>query len=280
MIKKPRIVTATQHETSNKRSSIQPANITSSQIHRHELPRKALHLSIGFLTLHLYSTNTQTISIHPLLLRLLIPIALTDLLRFSYAPFNTFYIRCLGPFMRESEAHEKWNGVIWYLLGTWTVMRWCPKDVACVAVCLLSWCDTAASTVGRTWGRKGPKVRQGKSVAGSAAALVVGIATSLVFWGWWAPRCMQLGYVDPHDVKSFAFRGVLSLPGVIRDVLGWTTEEASITGGLALVVMSTVAGVVACVSEATDVFGLDDNVTIPVLSGLGLWAFLRVFGGW
>jgi diacylglycerol kinase (CTP) len=239
-----------------------------------------LHLSIGFLTLHLYSTSTQTTSIHPLLLRLLLPIALTDLLRFSYAPFNTFYIRCLGPFMRESEAHDKWNGVIWYLLGTWTVMRFCPKDVAVVAVCLLSWCDTAASTVGRAYGKRtGWHLRRGKSVVGSAAALLVGIGTALVFWGWWAPRCMILGYVEGNDVRNFAFRGVLSLPGVLREALGWTLEQSSIGGRLALAVMSTVAGVVACASEATDVFGLDDNVTIPVLSGLALSGFLWVFGG-
>jgi len=43
-------------------------------------------------------------------------------------------------------------------------------------------------------------------------------------------------------------------------------------------IMSVAAGFIASASEAIDVFGWDDNLTIPVLSGAGLWAFLKVFG--
>ena len=46
-----------------------------------------------------------------------------------------------------------------------------------------------------------------------------------------------------------------------------------------MAIIGAVAGVVASVSEAVDLWGLDDNVTIPVLAGLGLTAFLKVFGG-
>ncbi|MCJ1430159.1 hypothetical protein MMC29_008075, partial [Sticta canariensis] len=158
-----------------------------SFIHRHEIPRKALHLSIGFFTLHLYSRGTSAASIHPWLLGALIPIASTDYLRHTFPRFNRFYIRVLGALMRESEV-EGWNGVIWYLLGAWTVLRFLPKDVGVMGVLLLSWCDTAASTVGRMYGRYTPRIRRGKSVAGSAAAAVVGILTAGMFWGWAVPR--------------------------------------------------------------------------------------------
>lgn len=50
------------------------------------------------------------------------------------------------------------------------------------------------------------------------------------------------------------------------------------TGWPALGIMSVWAGVVAAASEAVDLLGWDDNLTIPVLCGVGLWGFLKVFG--
>ena len=172
--------------------------------------------------------------------------------------------------MREAESHEKYNGVIWYLLGTWAVLRFSSKDIGVVSVLLLSWCDTAASTIGRLWGRYTPRIRQGKSLAGSLAACVVGIATALLFWGWVAPSCQMRGLVDDTGVNAFAFQSRLSLPGNFK--------ATTISGGLALGVMSLCAGLIASASEAVYVFGWDDNVTVPVLCGVGLWAFLKIFG--
>ncbi len=243
-----------------------------SFIHRHEIPRKVLHVSIGFFTLHLYARGTSPASIHPWLLRALIPIATTDFLRHRFPGVNQLYIRLLGALMRESEV-AGWNGVIWYLLGAWTVLRFLPKDVGVMGVLLLSWCDTAASTMGRLYGRYTPRVREGKSVAGSAAAAVVGMVTAGLFWGWAVPR-----YGWDED---FMFHGTLTLPAVIKEnVLGWTKTECqgTIGGGLALGVVSVYSGLVASVSEIVDIFGWDDNLTIPVLSGVGLWGFFACFG--
>lgn len=240
-----------------------------SFVHRHEIPRKALHVSIGFLTLGLYAAGYQTSRIHPVLLRLLVPIALTDVLRHHWPAFNNgIYIPAMGAFMRESEAHERYNGVIWYLVGTWAVLRFLPKDVGVLSVLLLSWCDTAASTCGRAWGRYTPMIRRGKSVAGSAAAFVVGVAASWFWWGWFAPRYERLGIADNTGPNTFAFRGELSRPG---------SGSGAITGFLALGVMSLWSGFVASASEAVDIYSWDDNVTIPMLAGIGLWAFLKVF---
>jgi len=239
-----------------------------SFIHRHEIPRKALHLSIGFFTLHLYTRGTSPASIHPWLLTALIPIASVDYARHTFPTFNRLYIRCLGALMRESEV-EGYNGVIWYLLGAWTVLRWLPKDVGCMAVLLLSWCDTAASTFGRLYGRYTPRIRRGKSVAGSAAAAVVGVLTAGMFYGWAVPR---FGYDE-----DFMFRGTLSLPDVIKRPLGLGAGEGIVGGWVALGVVSLWSGIIASASEVVDVFGWDDNVTIPVLSGLGLWGFFKVF---
>ncbi|KAK7700206.1 Diacylglycerol kinase [Botryosphaeria dothidea] len=248
-----------------------------SFIHRHEIPRKILHTSIGFLTLGLYASYAQPSQIHPVLLALFIPIFTTDIIRHRYPAVNRFYIRCLGALMRESEV-DGWNGVIWYLLGAWAALRFFPKDIGVMAVMLLSWCDTAASTAGRRWGRYTPQVRRGKSLAGSLAALLAGVATAAAFYGWIAPKVQsQNPTIDTGDF-AFAFQGQLGLPAAVKGYLGMGDEQGSIGGTLALGVMSFVAGVVASASEAIDLFGWDDNVTIPVLCGGGLWAFLKTFG--
>lgn len=243
-------------------------------IHKHEVPRKILHVSIGFLVYWLYVSGTQTSRVTPWLMGFLIPIATTDILRHTYASLNRFYVRCLGAFMRESE-YSGYNGVIWYLLGAWTVLYFFPKDVAVVSVMLLSWCDTAASTFGRAYGRYTPRIRKGKSLAGSLAAFLVGVVTAAWFWGWAAPRTPAF---PGDELHPFMFTGVLRLPTAAADLLGLSEEQATITGTVALGVMSLWSGLAAAGSEVIDLFGWDDNLTIPVLSGIGIWGFLKIFG--
>lgn len=169
--------------------------------------------------------------------------------------------------MRESEV-DGYNGVIWYLLGSWTVLRFFPKDVSVMSVLLLSWCDTAASTFGRLYGRYTPRIRRGKSVAGSAAAAVVGAMTAAVFWGWAVPR---YGFDE-----GFMFHGELGLPEVVKQSIGGKDAQGAVGGWVALGIVSAWSGIIASASEVVDLFGWDDNVTIPVLSGLGLWGFFKV----
>ena len=226
------------------------------------------------MTLYLYCQGLQSYHIHPVLLTALIPVASADALRHRSDRFNRFYIRVLGPLMRESEV-DGWNGVIWYLLGAWAVLRFCPKDVGVMSILLLSWCDTAASTFGRLWGKYTPKVRKGKSLAGTIAAMLVGIGTAVLFWGYMAPTFGGPDY--DGGPYPFAFQGRLTLPEPARELLGWSVAQSTISGPIALGCMSVVAGLIACASEAVDLWGWDDNLTIPLLSGLGLWAFLKVF---
>ena len=177
--------------------------------------------------------------------------------------------------MRESEAHDRYNGVISYLAGAWFVMYFCKKDVAGISVILLSWCDTAASTFGRQFGRYTPRIRKGKSLAGSLAALVFGIAAAIIWWSIVAPTVPSSWN---SGVNKFAFAGHLSLPSQVRSTLGWTMQQATIEGPIALAVVSLWSGLVVSVSEAIDLFDLDDNLSIPVLCGIGIGGFLNVFG--
>ncbi|KAL1978427.1 hypothetical protein VTN31DRAFT_1286 [Thermomyces dupontii] len=249
-------------------------------IHKHEIPRKLLHVSIGFLTLDLYRRGVQTTAITPLLISALVPIAAIDAVRHRSERLNRAYVRVVGALMRETEV-TSYNGVIWYLLGAYIVLRCFPKDIGVMGVLLLSWCDTAASTFGRLYGRYTPRLRRGKSLAGTLAAWVTGVITATLFWGVIVPR---VGSFPDDPPNAFMFQGRLNFfPDGLRRLVGYASDGAAtaattISGGLALGVMSVVSGIVAAGSELIDLFGWDDNLTIPVLSGLGLWGFLKVFG--
>lgn len=243
-------------------------------IHKYEIPRKALHVSIGFFTLRFYTHGLQTTAITPWLLGALIPIASVDLLRHRSTSFNGIYVKVLGGLMRETEV-SGYNGVIWYLLGTYIALKFFPKDIGVMSVLLLSWCDTAASTFGRLYGRYTIRLRRGKSLAGTLAAFATGMLTAIYFWGYLAPKTGTFPDDPPH---AFMFQNRLGLPEKTRELLGWTTKEASIGGTTAVVVMSVCTGVIASFSEFIDIFQWDDNLTIPLLSSVAMWGLLKVFG--
>lgn len=243
-------------------------------IHKHEIPRKALHVSIGFFTLWFYTAGRQKNDITPWLLGMLIPIGTVDILRHHYPTLNRIYVRSLGALMRESEV-DGYNGTIWYLLGALISLHFFPKDISTISILLLSWCDTAASTFGRLYGRYTIRLRKGKSLAGSLAACLAGIATAALFWGVIVPYTGPL----PNDPpEGNMFKGTLQCPARIRLLLGWSADQGIVSGSLALGLMSVVTGVIASLSEFVDVYNWDDNLTIPLFSSIGLWCFLKTFG--
>lgn len=75
----------------------------------------------------------------------------------------------------------------------------------------------------------------------------------------------------------FLYRGVLRLPAALRDAVGLTEAQTSITGGTALAVLSLYTGVATALSELWDL-GVDDNLSIPVLSGIAIFTALKIFG--
>lgn len=233
-----------------------------------------LHVSIGFIVLFLYGSGFQPSQITPVLAGLLVPIAGADILRHRFSSFNALYVRVLGALMRESEFHG-YNGTIWYLLGTLGALQLFPKDVGVVSVLLLSWCDTAASTFGRLLGHLTPRVRRGKSLAGSLAAATIGAASAALFWGYVAPK---IGADFDFGADSFAFQGQLTCPYYLSKILRLHENYTVVSGGTALALMSAWSGIVASFSEMVDLFGWDDNFTIPILCGAGLWGFLLIFG--
>ncbi|KAK9240272.1 hypothetical protein V1525DRAFT_337370 [Lipomyces kononenkoae] len=211
-------------------------------IHKYEVPRKLLHVSIGFLTLGLYWSGIKLSEVTPVLVFLLVSIVILDALRFKSQTFSAYYIKAFGFLMRESEVN-KWNGIVWYLLGLILVFLFFPKDISILSILLLSWCDTAASSFGRAYGHLTPKFFRNKSLAGTAAAFLTGVFAAYLEYGLILPATPVVN---------------------IGEHLTWTPE----TSKLSLSVLCILSGFVGAAAEAVDLWGLDDNITIPVISAI------------
>ncbi|TFK21015.1 hypothetical protein FA15DRAFT_646236 [Coprinopsis marcescibilis] len=233
----------------------------------YEIPRKLLHGSIGFLALYLYLTEGDPKKVVVTLWSALAIIYPADMLRLRSRRFARLYESLLGFLMRENEK-ESVNGVVWYILGANTVLSLFPIDVATVAILILSWADTAASTFGRLYGRNTPKLPERspvlglpfatrKSVAGFIASSITGACIAIGFWGYLAP-----------------------LRSSVQDT-AWTWEgginNAGGGGLLGLAVIGIVAGLVSGVAEALDLGAIDDNLSLPIISGTCLYGFFKLF---
>ncbi|CCH60580.1 hypothetical protein TBLA_0D00720 [Henningerozyma blattae CBS 6284] len=230
-----------------------PAPIPSHKlISKHELPRKIFHSSIGFITIYLYSLGSIEYSHvkYPLIFAFLVLFPL-DLIRLNSPTINTLYCKAVGFLMRQSEVNH-YNGVLWYLLGLTFSFTFFERDIALISVCLLSWADTAASSIGRKFGHLTPKLIGNKSLAGSSAAFLVGYITCLTFYGVIIPK------YDP-----------INKPGKLM----WLPHENK----LSLNNLSLCGGFIASLSEAIDLFGWDDNFTIPVFSSIFFYIIITVF---
>jgi diacylglycerol kinase (CTP) len=81
---------------------------------------------IGFVALYLYKLQYQPRDVAPLLVYIFIPAFFGDVIRFVWPSFNRLWMSVMGPLMRDREK-QQWNGVIFYLLGAWTVLSFFPK---------------------------------------------------------------------------------------------------------------------------------------------------------
>ncbi|CAI8507162.1 unnamed protein product [Hanseniaspora opuntiae] len=173
-----------------------------------------------------------------------------DIIRLNWHGFNWLYCKFVGMLMRPSEIN-KLNGVLYYLLGLIFSFGFFQKDICLVSVMLLSWSDTAASTFGRKYGHLTPKIARNKSLAGSLAAFIVGVISVYLTYGYLLPAYPELN--SEQDIK-------------------WHPE----TSRFSLNQISLLGGFVASFSEGIDIYNLDDNLTIPVLSSL-FFAFVTSF---
>ncbi|GLB40113.1 putative phosphatidate cytidylyltransferase [Lyophyllum shimeji] len=244
-----------------------------------EIPRKLLHSSIGFFTIYLYVSDGDVKTVTLILWTALAVIVPADIIRLRSPRFERIFERCLGFLMRESEKQSS-NGVIWYILGVNFVLTFYPLDVATVAILILSWADTAASTIGRLYGSRtrrlpsrSPILRlplaPRKSLAGFIAATITGACIAIGFWGWIAPVRRDITWSWDGVRTSSHLLSSLGLGGAgLRGAGGWPGLGA----------IGLVAGLVSGVAEALDLGSLDDNLTLPIISGGCILGFLKLLG--
>lgn len=245
-----------------------------------EIPRKLLHSSIGFFTLYLYAFDGSIRNTVLILWSALAIIVPADLIRLRYPGFERLYERAVGFLMRESEKKST-NGVIWYILGVNTVLTFYPPDVAVVAILILSWADTAASTFGRMFGRLTPPLPRRlpllglplaprKSLAGFIAASLTGACVAIAFWGWIAP--LRNNGVD----LLWTWQGGVSATSSLLKWFGMSSGLGGASGWTGLGIIGLVSGLVSGVAEALDLGPVDDNLTLPIISGGCILAFFKL----
>lgn len=227
-----------------------PAHKLGAFIQKHEIPRKVFHSSIGFVTLWLYTQGIQISQVTPHLVVALVVVASSDYIRFKNRAFNKLYIAVMGPLMRQKEI-DSYNGVIFYLAGLIFVFSLFPKDIALISLLLLSWADTSASTFGRAFGYLTPKIGPNKSLAGSIAAFATGIVSAVILYQYFIPKFSY--YNSSSDIMWKPENSILSFP-----------------------LFTLCCGFIGAFSEAIDIQGIDDNLTIPVLSAIGLYTIVRL----
>ncbi|KAI0752964.1 hypothetical protein C8Q80DRAFT_1097757 [Daedaleopsis nitida] len=259
-----------------------------------EIPRKTLHSSIGFFTWYLYASNGNARTVVKVLSLALLVIVPADIIRLNSDGFEWLFERVLGFLMRESEKKGT-NGVIWYIIGVIFVLSVYPLDVATVSILILSWADTAASTIGRLWGAYTPPLPRSiplipfvpffrlplaprKSLAGFLAGSFTGAAIAVGFWGFCYPvRDNLLTFQIPSETLAVAEE---VLPDAVADIVKQGVEWVSAVDlplgrWVGLTTLGVVSGLISGVAEALDLGSMDDNLTLPIISGGCIWGFFK-----
>lgn len=217
---------------------------------KYELSRKMFHSFTGLFTVWLYVNGfNQRQLVKPLIIMAVLCFT-QDFVRFRSPAFNKQFIKYYGFMMRESE-HNKYNGILYFLLGLILTSSFLPKDLAVMCNFLLSWADTSALFFGRMYGKYTPKISANKSLAGCAASFATGVFSCYLMYGGLVPA-----YSDKVDV-----------PG---DVM-YQVDTSKIN----LQIYAVLCGLIASISECIEI-GLDDNFTIPVFSGIFLYGLVKV----
>ena len=163
---------------------------------------------------------------------------------------------------------------------------------------LLSWSDTSASVFGRKYGKYTPSLpsppfASRKSFAGTLGAFFFGGFSAWLFFNYAASIGSEndLSWHGPTSTWIPQFLRFTQLPqklysGRITEFpeylhLGGTKISTRLprpASTLHLWQVELITAVAGAIAEGIDLFGLDDNLTLPVLSGLIIWASLYFLG--
>lgn len=119
-----------------------------------EFKRKLIHLSssaIGFF----YLLNSKDLTLTILVILFLITLSV-DFLRYFSPAFNNFFLSILRPILRGHEADSKkivFTGSTCLLFSCIVCIYFFPKEIAVMAILILTICDTTAALIGKNFGK-------------------------------------------------------------------------------------------------------------------------------
>eukprot|EP00761_Pharyngomonas_kirbyi_P003114 gb/GECH01003118.1/.p1 GENE.gb/GECH01003118.1/~~gb/GECH01003118.1/.p1 ORF type:complete len:258 (+),score=44.82 gb/GECH01003118.1/:1-774(+) len=199
-------------------------------LHKHQIPRKLFHAGAGLLVMGLFIIGVSALSILRIAVPCLLLMIIVEWIRLKNPEINKTFVKLAGILMRKNEAKE-FNSTVYFLAGVVFCLLFYNRFIAATSLLVLSFADPAAFIAGKSLGHFGPRLPfdEKKTIIGSlGCALTGGLVVSIM-------TLIHFGL------------GYLSL-------IQW----------LSLFVFS---GLSSAVAEAIAIPHVDDNFSMPVISG-------------
>ncbi|OFZ79669.1 MAG: hypothetical protein A3K03_06035 [Bdellovibrionales bacterium RIFOXYD1_FULL_44_7] len=198
------------------------------------LARKLWHMSMGLLLIAVYMSGMSRATAVVTLSSILGLDLFLEMARLHLPVFNEKVMRFWGPIMRNYER-DRFSGVPYYLAAAALAVGIFPKTIAVLAIAYLACGDPIASLAGILFGHKGKKFKNGKSLVGTVAGVLVCSILTFIF--------ISSSHLGDQYVLALTFIG-------------------GVAGGSAELLPLEV----------------DDNFSIPIVSGFVLWLAFIILG--
>ncbi len=206
-----------------------------------ELARATFHAATGLAIIAVYATGWPPGRASQALLPFTLSFVAFDIARLRAPRLNAVFLRLplFRAVIREGERRERLTSSSFFLLGAHAAMAVLDRPVATLALLLLAWCDPAARIAGKSARRRPWTMRivGRKSLAGSGAAALLGVLVTFCFVAATADRIVH-------------------------------GEEGNMTSAWRLLRTAVWGGAAAAIGEALAIPRVDDNLTMPLVSGL------------
>eukprot|EP01025_Chloroclados_australasicus_P008357 TRINITY_DN12935_c1_g1_i1.p2 TRINITY_DN12935_c1_g1~~TRINITY_DN12935_c1_g1_i1.p2 ORF type:complete len:254 (-),score=28.99 TRINITY_DN12935_c1_g1_i1:320-1081(-) len=211
---------------------------------KYEIGRKLWHMSHGVSVLLTYWFGGNQRTGFWVLTLLGTVYLLVELIRVRNpnGQLNALICKIFGGIMRPHEL-TGWNGITFYIVGVCASLALFPRDVAVISIMHLAICDPMASFVGRRFGKYTIKYQNGRTLAGTTGSFVSGVLLTWFFYGLVAPNSGRL-------YESYY------IPGYNNWLPVWG--------------VSVLSGVGAAFGESVTIGNLDDNLVLPLITGMWL----------
>jgi dolichol kinase len=200
------------------------------------LMRKVWHMGMGLVIVYLYLLGIPQSNALLILSACLAGDLFIENARLRSPVINQRMMRLWGTIMRSHEVNQM-STIPHYIVAVILAIGLFPKPVAVLSILYLACGDPVASLFGILYGHKGPRFKNGKTLIGTGAGILV---------------CTLISYFYLQAISITHSNTVILMVSLL----------GGLAGGLAELIP----------------FEIDDNFTIPVVSGFLLWLVFIAFG--